>query len=396
MKTNKRLFTILGALLLFLASTGVTYAAFRFSHLTGNAGPLSSTEISSGRDQIDLSAPKTAACPLNGGMFTEAERAIWEARRPMAVMIENHTDARPQSGLASADVVYEAVAEGGITRFLAVFYCGAAAADVLAAPIRSARVYFVNFASEYGAAPVFVHVGGANGFGENSDTPSRARAVELLEAIGWRFRGGNDFDTTFDMGFPAMWRDYERLGRPAATEHTYVGSTDKLWAEAQQRGFGAEHDGEVWSDAFVAWPFKDDASTNDRGGTNSIKFNFWSGYQDFVVNWQYDQAKNNYLRSTGGQFHQDLNNDQQLIAKTVVVQLVREEGPLDHNKHMFYTVIGKGQALIFQDGQVTKGTWQKTDRQSRTKFLDSRGQPIEFNRGPIWIEVVPATQEVEY
>jgi len=85
-----------------------------------------------------------------------------------------------------------------------------------------------------------------------------------------------------------------------------------------------------------------------------------------------------------------------LIAKTVVVQLVREEGPLDHNKHMFYTVIGKGQALIFQDGQVTKGTWQKTDRQSRTKFLDSRGQPIEFNRGPIWIEVVPATQEVEY
>ena len=66
---------------------------------------------------------RSAECPLNGLRYPPAYRTAWEERRPLGIMIENHPDARPQYGLASADVVYEAVAEGGITRFLAVFYC---------------------------------------------------------------------------------------------------------------------------------------------------------------------------------------------------------------------------------------------------------------------------------
>jgi len=76
-------------------------------------------------------------------------------------MIENHLDSRPPSGLSRADVIYEAVAEGGITRFLTVFYCGVASEDVRIGPIRSARIYFLDFASEYGDKPLFVHQGGA-------------------------------------------------------------------------------------------------------------------------------------------------------------------------------------------------------------------------------------------
>src|SRR3989344_4335014 len=64
----------------------------------------------------DPTQPKTEECPLNGRKHTKKAQEFWEKRRPLAVMVENHTEARPQSGLTSADVVYEAVAEGGITR----------------------------------------------------------------------------------------------------------------------------------------------------------------------------------------------------------------------------------------------------------------------------------------
>jgi len=99
-----------------------------FSFLKGG-GTVSETattgNVSEVRSKIGEGLPKTEECPLNGGLFSKPEQAIWEKRRPIAIMIENHADSRPPSGLSRADVVYEAVAEGGITRFLAIFYCGA-------------------------------------------------------------------------------------------------------------------------------------------------------------------------------------------------------------------------------------------------------------------------------
>ena len=109
---------------------------------------------------IDTSGPRDQKCPLNGAYFTKGEREVWEKRRPLAVMIENHADSRPQSGLSRADVVYEAVAEGGISRFLAVFYCGAAAGSAKpydVGPVRSARTYFLDWASEYADYPLYLH-----------------------------------------------------------------------------------------------------------------------------------------------------------------------------------------------------------------------------------------------
>ncbi|MCX6724541.1 MAG: DUF3048 domain-containing protein [Candidatus Shapirobacteria bacterium] len=118
MKKSK-LLIIIGGLILYLIAAGASYATFHF--LGGSsAGLISPVEIPQAGDgfKIDPNAPKTEKCPLNGGMFSKAERQIWEKRRPLTVMIENHTEARPQSGLSKADVVYETVAEGGITRFL--------------------------------------------------------------------------------------------------------------------------------------------------------------------------------------------------------------------------------------------------------------------------------------
>jgi len=75
---------------------------------------------------------------------------------------------------------------------------------------------------------------------------------------------------------------------------------------------------------------------------------------------------------------------------------MKEKGPIDELKHLLYTTTGTGKAIIFQDGQAIQANWSKAKRQERTKFVDTKGKEIEFNRGPIWIEIVPAHQNVEY
>jgi hypothetical protein len=267
--TSKKFMIALSFIGLYLLSTGGSLVLF--SYLRGGPGlDLSAGSLEEARSKINLDLPRTEECPINGGMFTKLERNIWETRRPVAAMIENHAEARPQSGLSKADVVYEAVAEGGITRFLSIFYCGAAAEDVKIAPVRSARIYFVNWAAEYGNFPIFMHVGGANDYSGYGDTVKEARALEYLETLGWRVPKGNDFDTTYDSGFPVFWRNYERLDRPVATEHTMMASLDAAYEQAAKRGFGAKNEGVSWDKTFDTWKFADDSPSAD--GVNKISF----------------------------------------------------------------------------------------------------------------------------
>jgi hypothetical protein len=376
---------------LYLLSSGVSLAFFSFV----KKDEVASTDIKKGRSRINLDLPKTEDCPLNGGMFTKVEREIWEARRPLTAMIENHADSRPSSGLSKADVIYEIVAEGGITRFLAVYYCNTAAEEVKIAPVRSARIYFIDYAAEYGDKPIFMHVGGANDFSGSGDTTREVRALEMLEQMGWRAPRGNDFDTTYDSGFPVFWRNYERLDHPVATEHTMMASLDAAYEEAEKRGLGAkDKKGTAWDKNFVSWKFIDDKPQVDVA--TRISFGFWDNKSDYDVNWQYDAANNRYLRFNGGSEQIDLEFKQQLFAKNVVILFAKERGPVDRNGHMFYTTVGSGKALVFQNGSVIEGTWEKDSRLERTKFLDEDGREISFVRGIIWIEVVPAGNNVSY
>ncbi len=377
---------------LFLLTTGASLVVFS---LLGKGTGVSLSNLPGARSKINLNLPKTEACPMNGEKFTKPEKDIWSGRRPIAAMIENHADSRPPSNISKADVVYEAVAEGGITRFLSIFYCGAAAEDLKIAPVRSARIYFIDYASEYGDKPIFMHVGGANNYSGSGDTAKEVRALETLESIGWRVPRGNDFDTTYDSGFPVFWRNYERLSHPVATEHTMMASLDSAYDEAAKRGFASRgKDGTSWDANFVSWKFIDDKPQSPSAA--DISFGFWNNKPDYDVEWKYDQGNNQYLRFNGGEKYTDLETKNQVSAKNVVILLAKEKGPVDRNLHMFYTTIGTGKALVFQNGGVAVGTWQKDARTSRTKFFDAAGREISFVRGPIWIEIVPAGNTVKY
>ncbi len=339
--------------------------------------------------KVDTSLPKDQECPINGEKFTLPEKEAWEKKRPLFVMIENHMDARPQSGLGSADIVYEAVVEGGITRFMAGYYCGAQATDSIVAPVRSARQLFIDYASEYNF-PLYAHVGGANGL----DTDPRVRAIEHLSDYGWT--GANDLNQ-FSIGYPVFVRNYDRVpGKELATEHTMESSTERLWTyAATKRGLtNLDKKGVSWTKTFTPWTFVDEASSDKRGVAQTIAHDFWTDYKQFAVQWAYDPVSNTYFRSLAGEKHVDMNDQKQLIAKNVVILSVKENASVDIHKHTYYQTIGTGNAIVFQNGQRIDATWSKKDRLSRLKIVDKKGKEISFVRGKIWISILPTTTSV--
>lgn len=385
---RQKLLPILAGLGLYLISTGISFAAFNFLR-TPPELEFTTPIPEGGGLVIDPSEPKTETCPLNGNLYTKTERNVWEKRRPLAVMIENHTEARPQSGLTRADVVYEAIAEGGITRFLALYYCDAVAKDTMLGPVRSARTYYLDWASEYGETPLYVHVGGAN-------LPGKANALGQIRDYGWGGRSGNDLNQ-FSIGYPTFWRDYERLGHTVATEHTMYSTTEKLWAEGKRRGWTNEEPdtGVDWQERFSSWMFSDEESEEGTEAKN-ISFGFWESYEDYSVTWQYDSATHLYRRTNGGGPLKDLNNDEIITARVVVIQFTQETGPIDELKHLLYKTTGSGKALVFQDGRVSQANWKKAKRTARTIFTSITGKEISFSPGKIWIEILPTGNSVDY
>lgn len=394
---------IISLVITFFLSAGLAYAVVP-SGSGGLISPKSEGTIPSGGVAPLTSQfagePATVACPLNGKLYTKSEQALWETRRPILTMIENDIHARPQSGLSSADIVYEAVAEGGITRFMGVFYCGAQADNAKVGPVRSARIYFVNIAAEYNT-PVYMHVGGGNCSAEQPGGPcttnKKVLALEELSKLGWRRAGGNDFDTTGDTGAPVLFRDYNRLGPNVVldTEHTMVGSLPAAWKQAQKRGFTSVDDkGKTWISGFRPWV------TGAAGIKGSpaldIKYDYWTNYKEFAVEWKYDASTKVYQRNQGNGPQLDLETKNQITSPNVVIQFAKEEGPLDEHKHMFYTVIGEGTGLYFNGGQATEIKWKKAKQADRTIFSDKSGKEISFTPGAIWISILPTGNKVDY
>lgn len=394
---NKNLKLILIGIGVYLLFTGISFGVFS---QVGSFGPVASPIVEGNEtiSQSTFSGPRTVECPINGVLYTEEQRSIWEKRQPLLVMVENHQQSRPQSGLSKADVIYEAVAEGGITRLLAVYSCQVTEPyegryDL--GPVRSARSYFLDWASEYGECPLYVHVGGAHcspdpATGRCLSDP-RTQALEQIRSYGWLDRNSHCDLDQFALSYQQCRREPERTGLSKATEHTMYCDSNNLWEVAKNRGFESG-----WINDFVPWKFKDGASENERGSVDKISFNFWSGYSAYQVDYEYDPLENVYLRYNGGEPHIDFNTGEQLSPTVVVIQFTKEIGPVDTLKHLVYETIDSGKALIFQDGEVIEGNWEKEDRQSRTIYTDQNGEEVEFTRGQIWIEILPLGNQVDY
>lgn len=382
------------AIVLYIFSTGGTYAAFSVIGSSKVAqNPTDQTNQTTGNETpeepeglaIDPGEPKDQVCPLSGAMYTKTEKDVWASRRPLAVMIENHPEARPQSGLIRADIVFEALAEGGVTRFMAMYLCDAVRNEVTLAPIRSARTNYIDWASGFNL-PLYVHVGGAN-------LPGPVNALGQLNDYGWV--GENDVNQ-FSVGYPTFVRNYNRLeGKDIATEHTMVTTTEKLWALGEKRKWtNTDPEGEEWQEGYKGWTFTDGEA--GKGTVGTVSYEFWEGYDDYGVKWDYDKATNTYMRSMAGEAHKDLESGKQISVSNVIVLNIKSK-VVDELKHMLYNTMGTGTAVIFKNGEAIEANWSKPKRESELVFTDKKGKPIEFVKGKVWVSAVdPSTGKVTY
>lgn len=299
--------------------------------------------------------PTTVAAPLTGMQIDPAL-----AKRPVtAIMIENSLDARPQSGLQDAGVVFEAIAEGGITRFVALFqdtrpaYIG---------PVRSLRPYYIDFATPFDAG--IAHVGGSP------------------EALSQIRSGGKDLDQFFNSG--SYWRQPTR-----AAPHNVYTSFDRLDGLNQRKGYTAS--------VVKSWQHKDESPLKVP---TAKSINLAISSFNYNVHYDYDAASNAYLRSEGGKPHNSTSSPTdkvgQRLKPKVVIALVMGYGLEADNHHSEYQVNGSGKMYVFQDGGVTTGTWSKADRTSQFDFKDDSGQAIKLDPGQAWVTVVSDASKVSY
>jgi len=346
--SRKKKTVILAILLVFIFISGALgYVVAYNLHASNRAfSPIGSLLNGNPRQ------PRNVPDPINGILYTAEEAKKWQDKLPLAVVIENHSDARPQSGLSHADLVYEALAEGGITRFLAIYL----AEDTGLGPVRSNRPYVIDWLSEYSAG--YAHVGGS---------PLAQALVQSLHI--------KNLDQ-FVLGYPT----YERVTSRFAPHNVYT-TTKKLRTAAAERGYKGPVN-------ITSWNFSDEeAAAADRPKKFTVEIPYPAFSMDVV--WKYDPSSNDYLRFDGGTAHIDATSKKQLFAKDIIVEFV-PASLVDSHGRLKMKTIGYGKVLVFKDGKVIKGVWRKSVRVGRTKLYDEQGNAISLNRGKIWVEVVPS------
>jgi hypothetical protein len=320
--------------------------------------------------------PSPAEATTNGVLypFYDSELAT---RKPIAVMLDDHWAARPQSGLSQADIVYQALAEGGIPRYMAIFQTQD---PPLIGPIRSARTYFVAWAEEWKA--MYVHVWGSP---DAMDRLATDHKVHVWNADGLRYLTNT----------PYMWRVDWRV----APHNAY---TDGAQLRALLRKLGGTDPSPK-----TPWTFGDPVPDWMRpvGGTITVPYYYNE------IQYQYDHATNTYLRWETSDVikHKlapeiDPNNGRQVAPSVVVVMYMNTYLMAGHANlkkgRLELAYVGKGKALVFQNGTLISARWNKSREYSPTTITyasgPDAGKPIPFVRGQIFVQVVTPDTTISY
>ena len=270
---------------------------------------------------------------------------VTQTRPALSVKIENTPEARPQSGLDVADVVYEEVVEGNITRFWAVFQT---AAPPTVGPIRSVRFMDPNIVWPLGGVVAFS--GGTN-----------ANVALIREA-------------------PITWVDENNAGdaffreRTRAAPHNLYGDSVKLW----------ERGGEpVPPRPLFTYLAKGDTFVGE--GIDQFRVGFARGY-DPTYTW--DPATRAWKR-TYGEFPFTDTSGNQVAPNNVIVQFVHYPAGAEGE------LIGEGEAWVFSDNKLLRAKWVKPNVETPTQFLNAFGVPIALTPGRTWVELLPTGSQVD-
>lgn len=307
--------------------------------------------------------PEPAPVPeslLNGLPIDDA----YKIRRPIAVMLDNHIGARPQAGLAQADVVVEALAEGEITRYMALFQ---SQDPETIGSVRSARPYFVDMALGYDA--LYVHAGGS---------PQALSDIVKL--------GVADIDSLHE-GKVTFWRRNHKKAphnlytspaavRSAASARKY--RTDWKGVAQQFAYEGLPKDGTAFRQ--VNLRFKEPRSSDKVGYTASFTVSLSDGRM---------------MRSVNGQAHTDENTQAPVYAENLLI-LQAKHKVVDSAGRLDVSIIGTGEGYYCGGGQYWPIQWQKKDPAAQLTVKLADGSPLLMKPGVLWIEIFPTDRQLVF
>jgi len=316
--------------------------------------------------ESEIISPPTgmAINPLTRGYISQEAAA----RRPFAVVYNNESRALPQAGLSQADIIYEVLAEGNITRIIAIFTDFNAE---MIGPVRSSRHYFNNLALDFNA--VLVHHGGS------------PQAYSAISNLGISNIDGMRYDGS------VFWRDAARR-RERGLEHSSFTSAENLLEIAESRGFLTDN---VLAEIFdffeeptlLTLPnlptFSN--SPNENAALN-IRVPFAGQY---ATVFEFDAESGMYLKYIFGNPHIDAITEEQIAVTNVIVQItgIRHiQG--DSAGRRDVDLIGSGEGYLFSMGTFQPITWQKTSANSPTQWFDVNGNRLTVNQGTTWINII--------
>lgn len=295
--------------------------------------------------------------PLNGVGVPEGDAGKLD-RRVVAVKIDNHELARPQTGIDHADAVYELVVEAGLTRFIALFH----AEDAVVGPMRSGRPSDPSLLRPLGAT---FSISGAQGW-----------VISIIQNAGVPLIG--------DIGRPVSFRS---RNRPAP--HNLYTDTTELRAEADRRGY-PDAPPPAWF-AFEPWA----EVVGEPAEDVTLQFS-----NTTTIDWAWDGEA--YARSQGGREHGLVTADgdtRQITADTVLVletDLYTARPPGSGTAVPAVDSVGAGRALVFSGGRMREGTWERETGEEPFRLTDAAGETLTLPPGFLWISLVPSGRVISW
>jgi hypothetical protein len=293
--------------------------------------------------------------PLTGLLVSPAAAR----RHPIAVMIDDHVGARPQSGFNAASIVWQAPAEGGIPRYMLVFQ------DTIpksVGPIRSAREYFLEWAAEYRS--IYVHAGGSPQAIATLRQYGNGRLV--WNAEGLRFDGSFLFRVGFRIAPHNLYTDGAHLHALAAYLHVADGTVKATWS------------------------FRPQVAGAERPGRGAITVSY-PLYE--TITYRYNPSTNSYVRYIGGSKKPQVDAaDGKVVAPKNVVILRMHFAPIagpNPKGRLEATDIGSGPAWIATGGVTIQGTWRKAAKGAPTLLFGPGGGRIVLTAGQTFVNVMP-------
>lgn len=277
-------------------------------------------------------------------------------RRPIAVMLNNIKAGVPQSGISRAEIVYEALAEGGVTRLLGVFENYDDLEKI--GSVRSARTYYVYLAQEYEA--ILLHYGEAH----YADSALDESVVSNLSG-------------TTEIGKTVFYRATDKV-----SPHNAYTSAEGIQAGIKEMNY----DTRLSSSYQGHFNFtEDDEQIVPESGTDAVKV--VPGYNNNAPWFEYNSSEQKYYRFQFGGEQVDEMDGSQLTYKNIILQYC-EYSYYDGNGYLDIDVNGSGSGKYITNGKAVDITWDKDSRLGRTHYYDEGGSEITLNQGKTWVCII--------